>query len=93
MKTKDISSYKSLGNTVVTKTYVDESDKGGIILPDEAKETNFFEVVETGILFDSLDIKIGDLVLVAGKGGDRIDLQDTTYWIFPTDMIIAVLER
>lgn len=93
MKVKEISAYKSPGDTVIVKPQVVEVAQGGIHLPEEAQDSSFFEVVETGLNFNSTDIKIGDLVMVAGKGGDRIDLGHTTYWIFPTDMVVAIVER
>ena len=89
---KDISKYKSPGNTIITLPLEGESESGGILIPDEARQQLMFKVVETGLKFESKDIKKGDIVLVAGKGGDRIDLQDTTYWIFPTEMVVAIVE-
>jgi co-chaperonin GroES (HSP10) len=89
---KDISEYKSPGNTVITKVLKGKSEEGGIHIPEEARESTHFEIVGTGLKFDAPDLEIGDIVLVGGKGGDRVDLQNETYWIFPEDMIIAKVE-
>lgn len=93
MNIKNISEYTSPGNTVITKPKVVATEIGGIHIPEEAQEANHFVIVGTGLLFDAPDLKIGDEILVAGKGGDRIDLQNETYWIFPEDMVIAKVER
>lgn len=90
---KDISEYKSPGNTVIVIPVIAETESGGIHIPQEAQQETMFKVVETGLTFDHPDIKIGDTILVAGKGGDRIDLQHNTYWIFPTEMVVAIIEQ
>jgi co-chaperonin GroES (HSP10) len=89
---KDISEYKSPGNTVITKVLAAKTEEGGIYIPQEAQESTHFQIVGTGLKFDAPDLEIGDVVLVGGKGGDRVDLQNETYWIFPKDMIIAKVE-
>lgn len=91
-KLKDIRQYKSPGDTVIVKPTVTETQKGGIYIPETLQEANTFEVIETGLKFSSKDVKIGDFVLISGKGGDRIDVQDGTYWIFPTDLIVATVD-
>lgn len=92
-KVKNISEYKSPGDTIITKAVALETAQRGIYIPDESQNKSFFKVIETGLQFNSKDISIGDIVLISGKGGDKIDLQDSSYWIFPTDMVIATVEE
>lgn len=92
MEIKNISEYRSVGDTIITKPVVLRAEEGGLLIPEEYQDSNHFEIIGTGLLFESDDLEIGDIVLVAGKGGDRVDLQDGVYWIFPTDMVIATVE-
>lgn len=89
MDVKNIREYNSLGDTIITKPVVLSKEEGGIHIPDEYQDSRQFEIIGFGLKFDADDLELGDIVLVAGKGGDRIDLQDGVYWIFPTDMVIA----
>lgn len=91
-KLKDIEHYKSPGNTIIAKATTAAAKQGAIFIPEESQESNSFEVIGIGLKFDCEGVNIGDTVLISGKGGDRIDLGDTTYWIFPTDLIVAVIE-
>lgn len=92
-ETKDISKYNSPGDTVIVKPKVGATKMGSIFIPEESQESNFFVVVGTGLRFESKEVKLGDTVLISGKGGDRIDIASGTYWIFPTELIIAVIEE
>lgn len=89
---KDISAYKSPGDTIIAVSVNGDDEIDGIFIPQAHQKETMFKIVETGLNFNSPDLKIGDTVLIAGKGGDRIDLQDTTYWIFPTEMVVATVE-
>ena len=78
----------------------DKGRKGGIIIPDAAKEKPMESVVvavgpgkigEDGKkLF--LEIKKGDRVLVSRHGGTEIQLEGKDYRIFDHDDILAVIE-
>jgi chaperonin GroES len=83
---------------------VDEKEekgkKGGIIIPDTAKEKPMESVVVavgTGKTGDDgkkvlLEIKKGDRVLVSKYGGTEIKLGGKDYKIFNGDDILAVIE-
>src|SRR5437899_5950444 len=75
--------------------------KGGIIIPDTAKETpmeSLVVAVGTGKTDDSgkkisLEIKKGDRVLVSKYGGTEIKLDGKDYRIFNGDDILAVIDN
>lgn len=78
----------------------EKAPKGGIIIPDTAKEKPMESVViavgagkvdEDGKkLF--LEIKKGDRVLVSKYGGTEIQLDGQDYKIFNNDDVLAVIE-
>jgi len=78
-----------------------EKTKGGIIIPDTAKETpmeSLVVAVGTGKTDDngkkiSLEIKEGDRVLVSKYGGTEIKLEGKDYRIFNGDDILAVIDN
>jgi chaperonin GroES len=78
----------------------DKTKKGGIIIPDTAKEIPMegrVVAVGTGKTGDdgkkiSLEIKRGDHVLVSKYGGTEIKLDGKDYRIFNGDDILAVIE-
>jgi len=84
-----IEHYTAPGNTFIAKPISMKKEYAGIILPDEAVEKSFFEIIDLGNQFDHKEFKIGDVVLVNGKGGDRIDIQNGEYWIYPVTMVAA----
>jgi len=88
---KTIDRYKAPGNTVVVKPLVAKKQYGAILIPDDAQKEEFFEIISLGLKFESDFVKVGDIIVVNGKGGDRIDIQDGTYWIFPTKLIAATI--
>ena len=76
-----------------------EVKKGGIIIPDTAKEKpQEGEVValgtgkrdEDGKLID-FTVKRGDKVLISKYGGTEIKYEDTTYLIMREDDILGIL--
>ena len=77
-----------------------KTKKGGIIIPDTAKEIPMegrVVAVGTGKTGDdgkkiSLEIKRGDHVLVSKYGGTEIKLDGKDYRIFNGDDILAVIE-
>src|SRR5881296_144281 len=74
--------------------------KGGIIIPDTAKEKpmeSLVVAVGTGKTGDDgkklfLEVKKGDRVLVSKYGGTEIKLDGKDYRIFNGDEILAVIE-
>lgn len=91
---KNIEAYKPPGNTFLAKPFCSKTQEGGIFIPESAQVDNMFIIVETGDQFDGdAELTIGSTVLVAGKGGDRVDVGTGTYWIFPPEMVVAVVEE
>jgi chaperonin GroES len=78
----------------------EKGKKGGIIIPDTAKEKPMESVVVavgTGKTGDDgkkvfLEVKKGDRVLVSKYGGTEIKLDGKDYRIFNGDDILAVIE-
>ena len=76
-----------------------EQKKGGIIIPDSAKEKPTESVVValgTGKVDDNgnkipFEVKKGDRVLVSKYGGTEIKLDDKEYKILNSDDILAVV--
>ncbi|MFA7231573.1 MAG: co-chaperone GroES [Victivallaceae bacterium] len=78
---------------------VAEQVKGGILIPDSAKEKpQEYKVVAigTGKTDDNgkkipFDIKVGDLVLTSKYGGTEVKHEDKEYKIVSVDDILAVI--
>lgn len=78
-----------------------ETVKGGIIIPDSAKEKpQEAEVIAVGPgkLDDSgkrlpMDVKVGDKILHSKYGGDEFKLDDVEYKILSQDDVMAVIEK
>ena len=76
-----------------------EVKKGGIIIPDSAKEKPSESVVValgTGKTDDSgnkipFEVKVGDTVLVSKYGGTEIKLDGKDYKILNSDDILAIV--
>jgi chaperonin GroES len=85
---------------LVTRLDEGEQVKGGIIIPDTAKEKPQqaeVKAVGNGKLLDSgervpLDVKAGDHILFGKYSGSEIKLDGTEYLILREDEILAVLE-
>jgi len=91
---------RPLGDRVLVKPIEEkEVKKGGIIIPDTAKEKpQEGEIVAlgTGKLDDNgkkieFTVKKGDKVLVSKYGGTEIKLDGETYQILREDDILAIL--
>ncbi len=92
---------KSLGDRILVEAAEEkEVKKGGIIIPDSAKEKPTEGIVValgTGKTDDNgrkvpFEVKKGDRVLVSKYGGTEITLDGKEYKIFNADDLIAVLE-
>src|SRR5574341_78484 len=94
---------RPLGDRVLVKPLEDEErTKGGIVLPDTAKEKpQRGEVVavgpgewdEEGEKRVPLDVKAGDRVLFAKYAGSEIKIEDQDYLILRQSDILAVVEK
>ena len=86
---------------VVKRQEQKEQIRGGIIIPDTAKEKpQEAEVIAVGpgkINDDGkrspMDVKAGDRILVGKYSGSEIKLDDVEYVILREDEILAVLEK
>ena len=92
---------KPLGDRILVEPAEErEVKKGGIIIPDTAKEKPTEGIVialGTGKTDDNgkkvpFEVKKGDRVLVSKYGGTEIKLEGKDYRILDSDDILAVLE-
>jgi chaperonin GroES len=85
---------------VVKRKDAKETMRGGIIIPDTAKEKpQEAEVIAVGEgKFDDsgkrmkLDVKKGDTVLIGKYSGTDIKLEDVEYTIIREDEVLAIVE-
>ncbi len=91
---------KPLGDRILVEAVEEkEVKKGGIIIPDTAKEKPQESVVRalgTGKTNDDgkklpFEVKVGDRVLTSKYGGTDIKLDGKEYKIVSTDDILAVI--
>ncbi|MBO4674837.1 MAG: co-chaperone GroES [Elusimicrobiaceae bacterium] len=90
---------KPLGDRVIVKPIERETMKGGIIIPDTAKEKPMEgEVIAVGPgkLSDkgergAMEVKKGDRVLYGKYSGTEVKLDDQTYLIIHQDEILGIL--
>lgn len=92
---------KPLGDRVLVKQAEEkEQIRGGIIIPDAAKEkSQEAEVValgtgkcEDGKTF-TFDVKVGDKVLISKYGGTEVKIGDEKYSLLRQDDILAVITK
>ncbi len=93
---------KPLGDRVLVKL-IEESEqvKGGIIIPDTAKEKpQHAEVVALGTGKKDKDgklvpfeVKVGDKVLISKYGGTEVKLGSDKYTLLREDDILGVLNK
>jgi chaperonin GroES len=85
---------------LVTRLNEGEQRRGGIIIPDTAKEKPQqaeVKAVGNGKLLESgervaLDVRAGDRILFGKYSGSEIKLEGVEYLILKEDEILAVLE-
>ena len=86
---------KPLGDRILVEAVEEkEVKKGGIIIPDTAKEKPMESVVValgTGKKV-AFEVKKGDRVLISKYGGTEIKLDGKEYKILNSDDILAVIE-
>jgi chaperonin GroES len=92
---------KPLGDRVLVEAIEEkEVKKGGIIIPDTAKEKPMESIIialGTGKTDDNgkkvpFEVKKGDHVLVSKYGGTEIKLEGKEYKILNSDDLLAVLD-
>jgi chaperonin GroES len=92
---------KPLADRVIIKAAAaEEKTKGGIILPDTAKEKPMQgEIVAVGpgkVSDDgkviALEVKVGDKVLYGKYSGTEVNLDDTEYLIMRESDIFAIIK-
>src|SRR5882672_9861845 len=93
---------KPLGDRILVEAIEEkETKKGGIIIPDTAKEKPMESIVialGTGKTNDDgkkvpFEVKKGDHVLVSKYGGTEIKLDGKDYRIFNGEDILAVIDN
>jgi chaperonin GroES len=91
---------KPLGDRILVEPVEEkETKKGGIIIPDTAKEKpqeGIVRALGTGKLDDNgkkipFEVKVGDRVLVSKYGGTEIKLDNKEYKILSSDDVLAIL--
>ncbi len=84
-----------LDDRVLVEIYEEEEKtKGGIIIPDTAKEKpRMGKVVEVGTDEDLKElIKVGDKILFAKYGGEEVEMDGKDYVILSRSDVLAVLK-
>ncbi len=92
---------RPLGDRVLVKPLeVEEKKKGGIIIPDTAKEkpqegkviaVGKGKITEEGKTLP-LDVKVGDKILFGKYAGNEIKIEDKDYLIVREEDILAIIE-
>ena len=91
---------KPLGDRILVEAVEEkETKKGGIIIPDSAKEKpqeGIVRVLGTGKTGEdgkkiAFEVKVGDRVLVSKYGGTEIKVDGKEYKIFGGDDLVAIL--
>jgi chaperonin GroES len=92
---------KPLGDRVLVEPVEEkEVKKGGIIIPDSAKEKPTEAIVRalgTGKTDDDgkkipFEVKVGDRVLISKYGGTEIKIEDKEYKLLSSDDLLAIVE-
>jgi chaperonin GroES len=93
---------RPLQDRIIVKRLEEETKtKGGIIIPDSAKEKPIegkVVAVGTGKKTDdgkliALDVKVGDKVLFSKYGGTEVKIDGEEYLIMREDDILGVIEK
>src|SRR5512136_835791 len=91
---------KPLGDRVLVEPIEEkEVKKGGIIIPDSAKEKpqeGIVRAIGTGKLDDNgkkvpFEVKVGDRVLVSKYGGTEVRINDREYKLLNSDDVLAII--
>jgi chaperonin GroES len=93
---------KPLADRIIVKaTTAEEVTKGGIVLPDTAKEKpQEGEVIAVGPgrILDSgkvaaMDVKVGDKVVYSKYGGTEIKLNGDEFVVLRQDDVLGIVEK
>jgi chaperonin GroES len=92
---------KPLADRIVVERIEEETKKGGIIIPDTAKEKpQHGKVMAAGPgRFDEkgnripMDVKKGDIILFGKYSGNEIKIDDTEYLIMREDDVLAIVDK
>jgi chaperonin GroES len=92
---------KPLHDRIVVEVIEEEMKKGGIIIPDTAKEKpQQGKVIAAGPgRFDDkgnripMDVKKGDIILFGKYSGNEIKVDNTEYLIMREDDVLAIVEK
>ena len=91
---------KPIGDRILVEAVEEkEVKKGGIIIPDTAKEKpqeSYVRALGTGKTNDDgkklpFEVKVGDRVLIAKYGGTEVKLEDQKYTLVREDDILGVI--
>lgn len=90
---------KPLGNRVIIKREEAKTTKGGILLPDSAKEKpKMGQVVAVGPgkmdekgRVQPMNVSVGDKVLFSAYAGNEVKNEDVEYLIMAEDEILGIL--
>jgi len=92
---------KPLGDRILVQRVEEaETKKGGIIIPDTAKEKPMqAKIIEVGTgkrdengKVIPLDVKKGDMVLIGKYAGTDVTVQDKEYLIMREEDVLAIIE-
>ncbi len=93
---------KPLGDRIVVKVVNhEEKTKGGIVLPDTAKEKpteGEVIAVGTGKVLENgqklpLEVKVGDRIIFSKYAGTEVKLDGDEYVIFSERDVLAIIEK
>ncbi|MBS4015099.1 MAG: co-chaperone GroES [Candidatus Latescibacteria bacterium] len=92
---------KPLADRIVVERLEEEVKKGGIIIPDSAKEKpQHGKVIAAGPgRFDDkgnripMEVKKGDTILFGKYSGNEIKVDDIEYLIMREDDVLAIVEK
>jgi len=93
-KTANKISLKPIGNRVVAKrTEQEETTKGGIILPDSAKQKQETAVVVAIGNGKDISVAIGDTILMDKYASQEVKIDDEEFIVVKAEDIIAIVEK
>ena len=93
---------KPLGDRIVVKVLTrEEKTKGGIVLPDTAKEKpteGEVIAVGTGKILDNgqkqpVEVKVGDRIIFSKYAGTEVKVDDEEVIIFSERDVLAIIEQ